>query len=754
MLEADSVGYTLYKITLVTDRDRFILGCDPSVSTESDSSPDLSPREGAFDAQLSFSVPFVEAPSPIQWIVKRDGREAAFEQRKIADAIYKAANAIGGEDRDRADSLASGVAIYLTKHLNGATPTVDQVHDAVEKVLIEMGHARTALAYARYRDKRKQLRNLRRGGVGAILKELDEARQQRDVLELVVPQPLFVRTSDERMAGWDRERIVDALVLETRMPEDEARRVALEVEGQVARAGLTTLTAALVRELVDAKLVELGLERFRARHMRLGVPLYDAEQIVCTPNQGEVEGQQDPAATDIALAKRVKREFALSAVHSAEVTEAHMRGDIHLHGLSRIDRAHSASHSLEFIKRFGLAIFSGSRFAPPPTTADTLIAQASRFTAAMQRHFVEGARWCEFNESLSPFLHSGADMDRIARLALFGLMTPSGASPTTIELCWRQSNIAACMFAMQFADIWGAAIDEGSAFGMPRLDVRVDADALRHADFRAWLESLLQSHERRACVTITFDRGAPGPPALDWPARDVIGGIVTLNLPRAAFEAPDEDALCDALAARARVAFDALAEKKSFLERLFAFGGVGPLAALTFRHGGSAYADPQNARYVLGVTGLNECVQRVAGEELHRSPAAVECARRILLRLRQEAEAFSAKERLNVVVGGDANERCARRFAMLDLQLHTDAARAVTKSDSITRDATYTRGVSIAGPLTPIESIGVEGGLQHVLGPFFATPISVAAADTTAPALLGMIEKALSQTKCNALRFA
>ena len=63
----------------------------------------------------------------------------------------------GGTDRDRAENLASGVAIYLAKKLKGSVPTVDQVNDAVEKVLIEMGHARTALTYARYRDRRDRL---------------------------------------------------------------------------------------------------------------------------------------------------------------------------------------------------------------------------------------------------------------------------------------------------------------------------------------------------------------------------------------------------------------------------------------------------------------------------------------------------------------------------------------------------------------------------------------------------------------------
>jgi len=592
----------------------------------------------------------------------------------------------------------------------------------------------------RYRDKRARLRKLRSGGVSAILQEIDDAQAEREALDPLVQRPLFVRTSDERLAGWDRERIVEALVRETRMPEDEARRVAIDVERQVARAELTTLTAPLVRELVDAKLVELGLERYRARHMRLGVPLYDAEQIVCSPNQGDIEGQQDPAATDIALARRVKREFALSTVHSAEVTEAHLRGDIHLHGLSQIDRLQSASHSLDYVRQFGLVAFGGNRYAPPPESADALIAQASRFAVAMQRHFVEGVRWRAFNDSLSPLLHSGADMDRIARLALFGLTTRSGAPPTTVELRWRQSNVASCMFAMQFADPWGAAADEGGAFGVPRIEVAVDAEALRHADFRAWLGPLLETPVRQAGVTIVFDRGGVTPPGRDWPARDVVGGTVTLNLPRAAYEAKDETALCAALTARARVACDALTEKRNFLERLFAFGSVGPMAALAFRYDGVAYADPRRARYVLGVTGLHECVEHFTGHAPDRAPEALACADRVVLALRKAAAGYSAAGDIDIVLGAYESEGPARRFGRLDLQLHAECARAMVKRDAITRDVTYTPGFGPAGP-------NLRAGAGDL------PPARIESYGMSPAEMLCAIEDALTNTRCGVLQF-
>jgi len=86
---------------------------------------------------------------------------------------------------------------------------------------------------------------------------------------------LFVRTSDEEIVRWDRKRIVDALMLETYVDLDTAEAISLDVEKQIMASGLAHLTAPLIRELVDAKLMERGLEQARRMHTRLGFPLYD-----------------------------------------------------------------------------------------------------------------------------------------------------------------------------------------------------------------------------------------------------------------------------------------------------------------------------------------------------------------------------------------------------------------------------------------------------------------------------------------------
>ena len=92
-------------------------------------------------------------------ICKRDGRIVAFKPEKITEAIFKAAQAVGGEDRRLAEKLTEQVIETLEKNkIEGLIPAVEDIQDVVEKVLIENGHARTAKAYILYRDKRTRIR--------------------------------------------------------------------------------------------------------------------------------------------------------------------------------------------------------------------------------------------------------------------------------------------------------------------------------------------------------------------------------------------------------------------------------------------------------------------------------------------------------------------------------------------------------------------------------------------------------------------
>ncbi len=99
---------------------------------------------------------------PIEKIVKRDGRIVDFDKNKIVEAIFKAAQSVGGDDREEAEKVADLAIKMIEESIDkDKNPTVEEVQDFVEKALIERGHAATAKAYILYRHRRSVEREMK-----------------------------------------------------------------------------------------------------------------------------------------------------------------------------------------------------------------------------------------------------------------------------------------------------------------------------------------------------------------------------------------------------------------------------------------------------------------------------------------------------------------------------------------------------------------------------------------------------------------
>ena len=113
----------------------------------------------------------------MKYVRKRDGRLEPFDQERITNAIWKAAKAVGGRDRELAKRLSDKVVVQLEKRFGEeGVPTVEEIQDLVEKALIENGHARTAKAYILYRKQHQDMREL-----AALLSSSDLVDQYLEV---------------------------------------------------------------------------------------------------------------------------------------------------------------------------------------------------------------------------------------------------------------------------------------------------------------------------------------------------------------------------------------------------------------------------------------------------------------------------------------------------------------------------------------------------------------------------------------------
>lgn len=120
---------------------------------------------------------------PFEKVRKRDGRIVDFDVNRIESAIFKAAQSVGGKDRETASNLAWRSVAELEKRLSdkeaGYIPSVEEVQDSVERVLIHAGYADTAKAYILYREQHRKIRDTKAILVDAT-KTMDEYLKRED----------------------------------------------------------------------------------------------------------------------------------------------------------------------------------------------------------------------------------------------------------------------------------------------------------------------------------------------------------------------------------------------------------------------------------------------------------------------------------------------------------------------------------------------------------------------------------------------
>ncbi len=115
----------------------------------------------------------------LQQIIKRDRSLVPFRKEKIIFAIFKAANAVGGNDFSQAEKLADRVVTLAEDKFSGGVADVEAIQDLVEKVLIDAGHAKTAKAYILYREKRRSARETN-ALIGATINMFGEYLNDKD----------------------------------------------------------------------------------------------------------------------------------------------------------------------------------------------------------------------------------------------------------------------------------------------------------------------------------------------------------------------------------------------------------------------------------------------------------------------------------------------------------------------------------------------------------------------------------------------
>ena len=551
---------------------------------------------------------------------------------------------------------------------------------------------------------------------------------------------MFVRTSNNTIERFDRKRIANSLVKETHLPKELAEVVARETETELRRLNLDFTSGPLIREIVNVKLLEHGYESARSDYTRLGMPVYDASQLIET---GPRDGRENPEASHREMANSIFREYSLLKVLPLHLADAHMKGDFHIHNLEHFAiRPHSAIHDLRFFLTKGLQLGEGLKSVPnsgPAKDATVAALHAVKAMIALGTNFSSRQGLHHFNIWLAPYLEGfGASQIRqLAQTVLFEiaqthpLINPGGngvdleieyAVPEKIAgipavlpggitqdgLVYRDYEDLAREFAIALIEVYREGDFRGLPLNAVHPIIKIRKEATKRDDFNDFLGLVHNTASKNRPISILNTTST----YLDDMATSLSSGLIfqqdkntvnaldngelknfalqqiSLNLPRVAYRSGErEDTFFEALGETMELIGDVASIKRDKISKRLKSGALPFLA----NSEGEMYFELDNAVNVVSYVGVNEAVKAFIGDELHESAYSQEFATSIIKHLSDELARISDNSGMRFILSSISLPEISKRFSILDSGQFSEASISKTPENEI---YTYSQHVS------------------------------------------------------------
>ncbi len=521
---------------------------------------------------------------------------------------------------------------------------------------------------------------------------------------------MMVRTSRLAMEEFDRNKIASALVKEANVPHDLAQKIARETEGRLLEIKAKYLTAPLIREFVNAILIEKGLEEYRHKLTRLGLPVYDVTQLI------KSAGAKSASVTEVheSAGDSVIEEYTLLNILPRDIADAHVSGSVHLNNLGVwILKPNEYSHDLRFFLKNGLQLSQpqhASAGSPPPRTIEAVFSTILNLlrTAVTE---VSGEQLLDyFNVFLAPFVR-GVETEQVhesLRLFVFNInqtLASLDSAPTVsigLELTVPSflENKEAIGPRGKKEGVYADYADESHFLAsllletvseecekrplfQPSLIIKMrpkafgtkESESLLHLAHQLAAErglpyfANLTSNEQ-SCVSYTatgsrFANDWKG----DWEIDTLLVGTmdsVLVNLPRIAYESEAKMAkFYDLLDEQLEMALRAMEIKYQTIKQRVR---EGLLPFLTNRPSGEQYARFENFTRLIGFVGLNEAVKSLTGKSIHEDGEALDRAEQIIGNIQERVRKSVRKPESRPLTAMIPSAKAARRLAQLDVE--------------------------------------------------------------------------------------
>jgi anaerobic ribonucleoside-triphosphate reductase len=520
---------------------------------------------------------------------------------------------------------------------------------------------------------------------------------------------IFVRTSRLAMEEFDRNKIVESLVKEANVPITQAQKIAREAEKRLLEFKTKYLTAPLIREIVNAILLEKHFEEYRHKLTRLGLPVYDVNQLIKSTGNTS----QSVEAIHRAAADAVMEEYTLLNVLPRDIADAHLSGGLHLKNLGNwVLKPDQFMHDLRFFLQRGLNQGGMNQqepsYLPPKTLENALLAASNILKIAATE--VSGEQALDFfNVFLAPFTKGLSEERIIEGLRLF--LSNVNQSPS------KRGGVGASL-GLEFVvpdflqekeavgpegktvGIYGDFVEESRRLASillkvmseddrhkpvfnPHLIVKIRPEVLRDKECASLLfeshklaaetglpyfANLCSKEQEKASYTSTGFRLAS-----DWREEWELDTLQTgsvdsviINLPRVVYEAGNqENNFFHLLDEQLEMALRALEIKYRTIKQR---ARENLLPFLMQKTNGDQYFRIENAVRLVSFVGLNETIHAFFGKPLRQEGETLDFAKRITAYLSSDIGKHSRKPETRAALAMVPAAEAAKRLAELDAE--------------------------------------------------------------------------------------
>lgn len=342
----------------------------------------------------------------IHLIKKRDGKIDRFDQDRIRKAISKAAGNVG-ESIESVDTIFKKALEKISNKEEDKILTITEIEEIILESAMEVGLVSIFRAYKDYRDRRAEARRV------LSIATKDEKGDTTD-------KALLIESDSKDIIGtWQRDKIAKQLEEEADLTHELAKDLSKLIENIVVDMylrGVRKLRTSDIRAIVDMVLRQEGLENQRKKQALLGFPSSDFENMVISRSlENSNIASNNPEAVNLEIAERIQKQYALDNIFSHEVSQAHLNGKIHLHDLGYPTRVYCSSHSLEYLKKYGLnkVLANLEAKSSSPNSAQVLNQHVQTFLASMQSHYAGALGFGFLNIFYAPLINRPVDVLKI-----------------------------------------------------------------------------------------------------------------------------------------------------------------------------------------------------------------------------------------------------------------------------------------------------------------------------------------------------